>query len=203
MLLYVESSIFANNSATQHGGGFALESDTIIPFNQTLFYDVLFFNNSASRGGGAMFISVESLDALSSNVEIDEVYVEICDTLNPPLIPNINTFKNITFSHNRANRGASVYLDNDHSILGFNNIQFTNNSAAEYGGGLYIAYGTRAYDNSRWMNNAYFEYNNAGYAGLYFPFYYPIITGNNYSFFRAFLPIIFAITRKLIRNIPH
>lgn len=91
--------------------------------------NLIFKNNSATNSGGGLYIR--------SNGGFDLAQFE-----NGPGSQHNFTIKNVVFENNQANQGGGLYVESTHfhSTLIANSI-FYNNSAGEYGSGLYLVSG--------------------------------------------------------------
>lgn len=136
----VEDNVFRQNTADDDGGGAMLEIDyggvmTVVSND--------FIDNSAGSYGGGLYaegddygVTISIDDCLFEGNGADSygggLYVEMDDG-------EIVAIRNSTFLRNRASlsQGGGAYLEGDYGNFFLSGNNFTENEAAEYGGGLY------------------------------------------------------------------
>ena len=188
--LHMENSLFQENTATNGGGiflqgfrssmintifeenrsdfGGAIYLQTSLSFAETdICNNCTFVKNIAKTSGGALFFRT-----LFDFSEKDYDNSNNDNSINYDIVPISNnrtsyTFTNPIFINNTALRGGAIYYSDGFSLVNFGpTCIIKNNSAGEFGGGLYINQFRNSDDTTIWMTGANFTGNNAYYAGV-------------------------------------
>ena len=103
---------FHNNTANGNGGAMYIIKNCIINFEGSS--KAIFYNNTADINGGAMHIDLYSIAKFKENA-------------------------NVTFANNKANLGGSTYIKSSQILIQGNaSVIFTNNTALQDGGAMYL-----------------------------------------------------------------
>lgn len=151
LLLTITDSSFKTNYASLgsgRGGGLAIITNSFETTNSSLCYRCTFDENEAYKGGG-LFVSIND-----KTKDIDLNF----DNNNNNFV---NSFSELSFSLNSANRGGGIYTELPNEKIQYSGITFESNIAEDYGGGLFIFRNHALNETIQWMSDASFVVNNA------------------------------------------
>ncbi|CAM9756690.1 unnamed protein product, partial [Ascophyllum nodosum] len=154
--LYLQNLVVGNGKAI-YGGAIAASHSRLI-FERIRFYD-----NNATGGGGALFLSNGSIATFGEDSAFFNNTAQSGGTIYVMGGSNASWTGNTTFSNNRAisGSGGALYVTDGSSVGWTAASKFMNNSAGLNGGALYV----RGFSNVVWTVTSHFFANTASFGG--------------------------------------
>ena len=191
--VYITNCRFQENTANGEGAAlFIVDDNTGSSITMCRTYVYVLSNFTSNSGGN----SVVYISAGSTFTTLWVYQSKFCNNIGTAIHSLSSTLRfedNVIFSNNSANNGGALYLEGGTKFLfdnKFNNvgITFHNNSAAQYGGAIYVDLDSNCGDvfstiSSHYYFNSSFSKNSAGISGssMYFNVHQHCIINPDYS----------------------
>lgn len=136
-LITFHETIFARNSAKKSGAGiFFIDQSTFISNNSVMITNCSFQDNSALHGGGSALYVLNALAVFRGNTHL-------IDNNGSAIVAGsskLDVHGGLHLDGNKGENGAGIYMYESSTVTlhSTTNLTFTNNSATDQGGALYV-----------------------------------------------------------------